>query len=435
MIERGFAVILAMVLWLGPVAASEMARPFGEPTPKFMQTMLGFFIRHTEPDKESGGSIPRLILSWNSPLFTGNPGRMRLFFGGTFADGEVLVGSDGWVIGVGGFAQPVPLTDREYLSGIPQTATEVERSSYAGRVMFGTFNQDAAVLKNTEILFFYSWGYENFRRRDRAAPTFVLPNSTQTESWGFSFGFDDAWETKAEGTIHQAQSLHAPPEHSGSYLHLLGIWTKRLRWDPWGLPTRFDNADTSNADYPKIALAAGMDQTQVTGDQVNFSFAMRAGWGEDLDRFSAFRLGGGTNMDRDLNRAPLYGYHFEEFLTNRFVTVMIDFGVRFDGLNPTATPPPGTAADRLQQSAQQSTAEITRFHIYYQHAWLNEYNLGSDRISKQFQEKKSAGVALTTSVVTGVYVRADAAYGFDALRKDNTEKGGMEFVLSAQTAY
>ncbi|HTL52547.1 MAG TPA: hypothetical protein VL860_08245 [Planctomycetota bacterium] len=414
--------------------ASEMARPFGEPTPKYMTTTVGFFLRHTQPDPEGGSTIPRLMLNWNSPLFqTSNPGHMRLFFGGTYADGEILLGSNDIVFGVGGFMQPVRLVDREYLQGVEQAGTEVERSSYAGRLMFGTFSQNATYLHNVEILMFYSWGFEEFHSRQRTDPTFVVPRSTGVETWGFSIAFDDAWETKTETAQRQGGMVQAPPEHHGSYLQLMGIFTQRLHWEGWGLPSRFANSN-SQADYPKFALASGADQTQMTGDQVNFSFALRAGYGEDLDRFSAFRLGGGTDMDRDLNRAPLYGYHFEEFLADRFATVLFDFGVKFNGLMGT---PDGGGPDgaRLANSAAENTGTISRFHVYYQQAYMNEMNLGVDQISKKPTWKRAAGTALTTSVMSGVYVRVDLAYGFDARRKNDSVKGGWELVFSAQSSF
>ncbi|MGH7145684.1 MAG: hypothetical protein ACREJ2_16360 [Planctomycetota bacterium] len=420
---------------LAGLGATEMARPFGEPTPKTMTTTIGFYLRHTEPDAEGGSEIPRFILNWNSPLFGEQAGRMRMFFNGTYADGEVLVTTKDVAFGFGGFFQPLDYVDREYLAGVEQAGTEVNRVSYGGRVMLGTLNQDASYLHNTEMLMFYQWGFEDFHRRARTDTNFIMPHGTSTESWGFTIGFDDAWQTKTEETQQQAGGFQAPTEHTGSYFQLMGIFTHRLNWHAWGSPTRFNNAAAADSYYPKVAMAGGMDQNQVSGDQVNFSVNFRAGWGDNLDRFSAFRLGGGTDLDRDLNRAPLYGYHWEEFLADRFATFMVDFGVKFNGLNGNANAPAGNNGQPIPTPGLTSSAAITRYHIYYQHAILNEMNEDSDQMSKKLEQKKAAGMALTTSYINGVYIRVDVAYGFDAVRQNGQKKGGWEGVFSAQSSF
>lgn len=156
-----------------------------------------------------------------------------------------------------------------------------------------------------------------FDEGDHTDPSFVLPTST----------FEARAHLRARVDAFERNLVELP--HRGWSAGLDGLWGRRTKWAPWGLPS--EGLETEGATW----LAASAFATVATGvpglsERTTLVGSAHAGTGHDLDRFSAFRLGSGSTWGdfETLSRVILPAAGVDEIATSRYATV--DLEVRYE---------------------------------------------------------------------------------------------------------
>lgn len=105
-----------------------------------------------------------------------------------------------------------------------------------------------------------------------------------------------------------------------------GVWGRRTKWDPWGLPS--EGLQTGGASW-LAGSAFAYAATGIPGLSQRHTLvaSAHAGTGSDLDRFSAFRLGSGSTWGdfETLSRVVLPAAGVDEIATARYATVDLEY--------------------------------------------------------------------------------------------------------------
>jgi hypothetical protein len=153
-----------------------------------------------------------------------------------------------------------------------------------------------------------------FDEGDRTDPTFVLPTNT--------FEYRGHLRVRADAFVRNIVEL----PHRGWSAGADGTWGRRVKWEPWGLPS--EGLETGGASW----LAASAFAVAATGlpglsERHRLVGMVHAGAGSDLDRFSAFCLGSGSTWGdfETLSRVLLPAAGVDEIATSRYATVDLEY--------------------------------------------------------------------------------------------------------------
>jgi hypothetical protein len=160
-----------------------------------------------------------------------------------------------------------------------------------------------------------------FQRGSETAPGYVLPVDT----------FEGRLHFRLRADALSRNDLLLPT--TGWSAGFDGTWGVRNRWEPWGDPSvglatggRGWTAASAFA-YAALPLAGSSGRHALVA-------SLHAGIGSGLDRFSSFRLGGGSNWGdhETLSRPVLPGAAMDEIATSRYAIVDLEYRVRIVSL-------------------------------------------------------------------------------------------------------
>jgi hypothetical protein len=172
---------------------------------------------------------------------------------------------------------------------------------------------------------------------------------------------------------------------------MLATYTTRSRWREWGADgDQFD--DSGQKKDWRAAIALGNVATQEKTQSA--TVYLRGGTGGNLDRLSAFRIGGGTDYDRNPYRFRAHGYFFNEFLCDTFYGYNVDV------------------------HKQVSNSIVA--YLAYDHAFANVFN--GETFSSKTTQIRGVGGGIEYYGLFGGNLRVIYGYGMDADREDTDSK-------------
>lgn len=145
-------------------------------------------------------------------------------------------------------------------------------------------------------------------------PAFVPPTST--------FELCGHLRARADALVRNVVEL----PHRGWSFGLDGIWGRRGKWEPWGLPE--EGLETGGRSWIAGSAFAYL-ATGIPGlpERHTLVASAHAGTGSGLDRFSAFRLGSGSTWGdfETLSRVVLPAAGVDEIATADYATVDLEY--------------------------------------------------------------------------------------------------------------
>ena len=209
-----------------------------------------------------------------------------------------------------------PWARSEYVEGVRQRSEELEWSQARiglglaghGRIGPGAIDNvlDVALTLETGNLWFDEGSHTD--------PAFVVPTDT--------FEYRGHLRVRADALVRSLLEL----PFRGWSLGVDGVWGRRTKWDPWGLPS--EGLETGGATW-LAASAFAYAATGIPGlsERHTLVASAHAGTGSDLDRFSAFRLGSGSTWGdyETLSRVILPAAGVDEIATARYATFDLEY--------------------------------------------------------------------------------------------------------------
>jgi hypothetical protein len=168
----------------------------------------------------------------------------------------------------------------------------------------------------------YEPGVLLFQPGDEAEPGFQVPKDA----------YEGRFHLRARVDALERNILELP--HRGFAAGMDGWYGHRSGWRDWGGSVfGMQRAESGRNWYAwsAYAIAAGA-VPYVSDERHRLLYSMYGGTGSHLDRFSAFRLGGGSNAGdwEALTRPVLPGAAFEEFFPERYGIVNLEY--RYEAL-------------------------------------------------------------------------------------------------------
>jgi hypothetical protein len=290
----------------------------------------------------------------------------------------------------------IPVARSEYIDGVRISAEELEwHEARAGvglgfRKMLAPGHQDNAL----EAALTYEPGLLLFHRGDDAAPAFVEPTNTY------------------EGRVHMRiradaleRNLMEMP-HQGVAAGLDAQYGHRAHWENWGGPVTGPQSGSAGRDWMSVsayAVAAG-GVPGVPSDRHRLIASLYGGTGDDLDRFSSHRLGGGPSGREweSLARPLLYGAAFEEVYTHNYALLNLEY--RYELLF------------------------FIYLHLRGQLAWVDIPHGAT--VVNQTEAEDSVSMGVTSGFISNSDVELGYTHSFDLFRqRDGTYRRGGEAIL------
>jgi hypothetical protein len=231
-----------------------------------------------------------------------------------------------------------------------------------------------------------------FRPGSDTSPDYVLPVDT----------YEGRVHLRVRADALERNLLELP--HKGWSAGLDGSLGFRAQWAPWGFPAALE---TGGQDWQTLSVFgfAAFSPAPGLSERHRLIASVHAGIGSDLDRFSGFRLGGGTTWGdfETLSRLVLPGAGVDEFFAARYAIVDLEYRyealfflyLQLRGTLAWATAPP--VADGRAPSGTGSypgvTAGVSTALPWNLVLELNgAYNFGLRRDSDGRPEKGSLGI-------------------------------------------
>jgi hypothetical protein len=218
----------------------------------------------------------------------------------------------------------LPWARSEYASGSRVAAEEMKWHTLRAGVGLGTYWRIAPGLQDNafEASLAYEPGLLFFGRGTDTAPSFTLPSSA----------YEGRFHARARADAFERNLLELP--HAGWAAGLDAIASHRGGWSDWGGgPTGSHAATDSNA-WSSAAgyVLAALPLPFVASERHRVIASVYAGTGSNLDRFSAFRLSGGSNAGdfESLSRPVLPAAGFDEIASRGYVVASVEY--RFEAL-------------------------------------------------------------------------------------------------------
>jgi hypothetical protein len=297
--------------------------------------------------------------------------------------------------------ETLPFARSEYVEGARIAAEELKwytvrlGAGIGYRATIRPGHQDNAF----EIALTYEPGRLFFQRGSETAPTFILPRDI----------YEGRIHLRVRADALERNILELP--HEGFAAGLDAYSGHRARWEDWGGPVFGLQNGSEGKSWTAVSLYA------VAAGPLPFSRADRhrliasayGGTGSRLDRFSAFRLGGGSNAGdfETLTQPILPAAAFEEFFPRHYAIFNLEY--RYEAL----------------------------FFLYLQLrgslAWVERPRLAQNgAVVKRTQPMHSLGAGLTSGFLWNSELELGYAYNFGILRQRDglARSGGSAILLS-----
>lgn len=198
--------------------------------------------------------------------------------------------------------------------------------------------------------------------------------------------------------------------HHGMAVGFDGTWGWRANWEDWGIDAA---RRAGRGRSPKLLQGYGVVAAGVPGvetERHRLLGSLHAGIGEDLDRFSAPRIGGGPGGHEFLSlaRPILPGASVSEFHPHRYAVAIAEY----------------------------------RYELFFfgyvgargSLGFLDRERLGGDgRIRQENDVLHSVGTTLTTGFLFETRLQVDYNYNFDVIRE--RKRGANEIVLHLSRSF
>jgi hypothetical protein len=328
--------VLAIALARAPVAADEYRTPrAGEAA---SGTVFGTVVGTGERDRSGaselsvGGVIlpdgpPGIVFSPQGGLYlwkVSDESRFRAIL--AVISNEVrwdkaIPRSGGFSLALTFDSLTLPWARSEYVYGVRIKAGELYWPAARAGVglAFRTGLSPGACDNGFDAALTYEPGGLWFRRGPDTAPGYVLPVDT----------YEGRIHLRVRADALERNLLELP--HEGWSAGLDGSLGFRARWEPWGFPAALETGGKNSRTLSAFAFAAFAPAPGLS-ERHRLIASVHAGTGSDLDRFSAFRIGGGTTWGdfETLSRLVLPGAGVDEFFAARYAIVDLEY--RYEAL-------------------------------------------------------------------------------------------------------
>jgi hypothetical protein len=190
--------------------------------------------------------------------------------------------------------------------------------------------------------------------------------------------------------------------HRGYALGAEASLAWRANWEDWGVSGRETGESTPRLLTGYGVVAGGVPG--VSGERHRLIGSLHAGVGDELDRFSARRLGGGPSSREygAVDRPLVPGAGLSEFFPDHYVIGLVEY--RFEPIF------------------------FTYLHLRAAGAWLDRDRLeGGGAVRRENDFLPSVGMRITTGFVLETRLQIDYDYGFE-LRRDG-DRGQHQVVV------
>ena len=333
----------------------------------------------------------------------GSHGRLRAVLSGLYDDVRWDRGPEGRsCLALTFFNETLPWARSEYVEGVRIASADLERHQVRGgagigwRRTIGPGLQDNAI----EAALTVEPGVLLFSRGSRTAPDFRVPPDV----------FEGRVHLRLRADSLERNILELP--HAGWAAGLDGIAGERAGWRSWGGGV-FGVASGSRGRHWQRIEAWGLGAFGTPGaprERQRWIASAYAGIGSHLDRFSAFRLGGGSNAGdvESLSSAIVPAAASEELFPSRYGLVNLEY--RYQAL----------------------------FFLYLQLkgtlAWVEQARFGSAESSVVSKVRPAHGVTagVTSGFLWNSEIELNGAYNFGLERPKSgrPRKGGRSFLVS-----
>jgi hypothetical protein len=294
----------------------------------------------------------------------------------------------------------LPFATSEVIAGERIAAGELKSNYVRGglgagyHVSIAPGHQDNAF----EAALTYEPGYLFFGRGGDTAESFVLPSDT----------YEGRAHLRLRADAFERNLLEQP--HRGWAAGLDAILGRRATWEDWGFDVFGAQRGADAQQWSSIsgyAVAAG-GVPFVPGERHRFVLSAYGGVGDDVDRFSAFRLGGFSNSGdwEMLSRPVLPGAALDEFYTSRYAIANVEY--RYQAV----------------------------FFLYLglrgTFAWLNQPRRSDGGVVFRMEPMQAVTATLTSGLLWGASIEIDYSYNSSILRRvdGSTSKGGGAVFVS-----
>jgi hypothetical protein len=209
-----------------------------------------------------------------------------------------------------------PWARSEYVEGERQRSQEL--GWYQARLGIGLAGHGrigpGAIDNALDVALTLETGNLWFDEGEDTDPTYVLPTKT--------FEYRGHLRVRADALVRNVLEL----PFRGWSIGADGVWGRRTKWDPWGLPS--EGLQTGGVSWlAGSAFAYGATGIPGLSERHTLVASAHAGTGSDLDRFSAFRLGSGSTWGdfETLSRVVLPAAGVDEIATARYATVDLEY--------------------------------------------------------------------------------------------------------------
>jgi len=212
-----------------------------------------------------------------------------------------------------------PIDRSEYVEGARIRSEELRwYQAHAGfglgyRIPIAPLHQD----NHLETSLSYEPGYLWFDRGSKTDPGYVVPVDTY------------------EGRVHlrfRLDSIERNPielPHEGFAVGIDAVHARRQQWDDWGGPILGFESGPAGKEWNELSLyaVAAVPFPFVRSERHKLVLSAYGGASANVDRFSAFRLGGGpTTADWEaLSRVVLPGAALDEFYSRAYGTFNVEY--------------------------------------------------------------------------------------------------------------
>ncbi len=233
-------------------------------------------------------------------------------------DRRIVAGSV-WEV-VGTFENvTLPFARSEYIESERIASEELKRSFVRAGFGFGYRRALAPGHQDNflEAALTYEPGYLFFGRGGDTASSFLLPRDT----------YEGRFHLRLRADAFDRNILELP--HRGWAAGLDAWAVRRARWEDWGGSVFGIQRGEESRGWQAVAAyaAAAVGVPGVPGERHTLLASAYGGTGHDLDRFSAFRLGGGSNAGdfETLSEPVLPAAAFEEFFPSHYAIANLEY--------------------------------------------------------------------------------------------------------------
>jgi hypothetical protein len=212
-----------------------------------------------------------------------------------------------------------PFDRAEYVEGVRIRSEEIRwYQAYLGtgvgfRIPIAPFHQDNAL----ETALSYEAGYLSFGRGKDADPAFIVPQDT----------FEGRIHLRFRADALDRNFIELP--HDGVAVGLDAFHGRRGSWDDWGGPVLGFQDGGRGKEWNSLSLyvVAALPVPFVRSDRHRLITSVYWGKARDVDRFSAFRLGGGpTTADWEaLSRPVLPAAALDEIASSAYGILNVEY--------------------------------------------------------------------------------------------------------------